>query len=279
MREFPSYRSYWNFASSVSRHWRYVRSVEMSDFLESVLATSREKEELIPAGSVLFRAQVGHDWRPEDLEGRVTEEFPCAFPPERMKPLQDRAVEGRANAKGIPCLYLGTHEETAVAEVRPWVGALVSVARLRTTRPLRVVNCTSDDKRIMLYFNEPAPEERQRAVWRDIDRAFSQPVSPSDDVASYAPTQVLAEVFRQSGPDGVAYTSAVGPGHNIAIFDTAAAEVISCGLVEIRRITVEYNQADNPYFVTKHIRPSTEGAEQALAPDEGTPPEPTRPRR
>jgi hypothetical protein len=253
MREFPSHRSFRDFASSASRYWRYVRSAEMDDFLESVLATSREKEELIPAASFLFRAQVGHDWRRENIEGRLIEEVPCAFPPERMKPLQDRAVEGRANAKGIPCLYVGTHEQTAVAEVRPWIGALVSVARLRTTRPLRLVNCTTDDRRILLYSSEPGPEERQRAVWRDIDRAFSRPVSRSDDVASYAPTQVLAEAFRQSGLDGVAYASAVGHGHNIAIFDTADAEVVSCGLVEIRGITVEYKQADNPYFVTKHI--------------------------
>jgi len=250
----------------------------MSDFLETVLATSHDKEEVVPIGSPVFRAQLGHAWRPETVGEGVTEEFPSAFPPERMKPLPDRAVEGRANPKGIPCLYVGTHEETAVAEVRPWIGALVSVARLRTTRALRVVNCTVADHRSRVYFSEPAPEERQRAVWQDIDRAFSEPVSSSDDVASYAPTQVLAEAFRQSGLDGVAYRSAVGPGHNIAIFDPAAAELIACGLVEVHRLTLEYSQADNPYFVTKHLHPKDEGAEQADAADEGAQASTPRPR-
>ncbi len=266
MREFPSYRSYRDFAFSVARQWRYVRSQGMSDFLETVLATSHEKEEVVPQGSVLFRAQLGHDWRPETVAEGQTEEFPCAFSPERMKPLPDRAVEGRANPKGIPCLYVGTHTETAVAEVRPWVGSLVSVAHLRTTRPLRVVNCTIEEYRPKIYFGEPAPDERHRAVWGDIDRAFSEPVSPADDVASYAPTQVLAEAFRQSGLDGVAYRSAVGPGHNVAIFDPGVTVLVSCGLVEVRKLTVEYSQADNPYFITKHLPKkgdSVEGVDEA----------------
>lgn len=269
MAEFASYRSYLEFAFQVARRWRYARPPAMIDFLETVLATARDREEVIAMGSPVFRAQLGHAWRPETCGEGMTEEFPCAFPPERMKPLPDRAVEGRANPKGIPCLYVGTHSETAVAEVRPWIGARVSLARMKTMRVLRVVNCTVDEHRSRIYRSEPAPEERQRAVWQDIDRAFSQPVSPSDDVASYAPTQILAEAFRQSGLDGVAYRSAVGPGHNIAIFDPAAAELVSCGLVEVRRLTLEYDQADNPYFVTKHLDPRGEGAEQADTADEG----------
>jgi len=248
MREFQSYRSYWRFESSVRRQWRYSCPPELTEFLETVLATSHDKQEVLPAGSPVFRAQLGHDWAQQTLDDKgTTEDFPCPFPPERMKPLPDRAVEGRANPKGIPCLYVATHEKTAVAEVRPWIGALVSVAQLKTTRELRVVNCTTDDHRGMLYFKEPAPEERQRSVWQDIDRAFSEPVSPADDVARYAPTQVLAEMFRQHDLDGIGYRSALGPGHNIAFFDLSAADVVNCSLVEITHLTIEYSQAPTPY--------------------------------
>jgi hypothetical protein len=262
MPEFPSHRSYRDFAVLVSQRWRYARPPEMTDFLETVLSTAGKKEEVIAAGTILFRAQLGHDWRPEPVAEGVTEELPCAFSPERMKPRPDRAVEGRANPKGIPCLYVGTHTKTSVAEVRPWIGALVSVARLKTTRPLRVVNCTVDKHTSKLYFQEPSPDERERVVWQDIDRAFSEPVAPSDDEASYAPTQVLAEAFRQSGFDGVAYRSAVGTGHNIAIFDSAAADLISCGLVVVDRLSLDYHEADNPYFVTKNLRDPAGGAER-----------------
>jgi RES domain-containing protein len=157
-----------------------------------------------------------------------------------MKPLRDRAFEGRVNPKGIPFLYVATQEETAVAEVRPWVGAFVSVAKLTTARELRLINFTSDDHRIMLYFNEPDAPERECAVWRDIDRAFSRPVVAGDDAAGYVPTQIVAEVFRQHGFDGVAYRSSLGPGHNIAFFDLDAAAILNRSLVEIRSVKVEY---------------------------------------
>ena len=79
-----------------------------------------------------------------------------------------------------------------MAEVRPWIGSYVSIAQFSVMREVRVVNCTTDDHRSMIYASEPEPEERERAVWRDIDRAFSQPVSSADDTADYSPTQVIA---------------------------------------------------------------------------------------
>ncbi len=257
--EFKSYRSYRNFALSVERCWRYVLPPESAAFLQAVLATSANKEEAIAEGSIFYRAQLGHDWEPEMVVPGVSEDFPAPFSPERMKPLRDRAFEGRANAKGIAYLYAATHQQTAIAEVRPWVGGFVSVAQLRITRDLRVMDCSTDDHRMKIYLDEPPPEERQSAVWRDIDRAFSEPVTASDDVASYAATQILAEAFRQQGFDGIGYRSALGPGHNVAFFDPDVADVINCSLVTIKRLTVEYTEASNPYFVTEHYPPADDG--------------------
>jgi RES domain-containing protein len=166
-----------------------------------------------------------------------------------MKPMRDRACEGRANAKGIPCLYLATHEETAVAEVRPWVGAIVSLAQLKTTRVLRFINCTVDDPRNMIYFQEPSAEERERAVWGDVDRAFARPVEIDDDTANYAPTQVMAEAFREQGFDGVAYRSSLGPGHNIAVFDLDAARIASCSIVNVKTVQITISELTETYFV------------------------------
>jgi len=70
----------------------------------------------------------------------VTEDYP--FDTKRMKPLLGRAREGRANPKGIPYLYLATHRDTAVAEVRPWKGGAVSVGQFKIMRDLKLVNTT-----------------------------------------------------------------------------------------------------------------------------------------
>jgi hypothetical protein len=146
MPEFRSHRSYWDFAAAVTRRQRFTRSPDQAEFLQTVLATSANKQEIVPAGSLVWRAQVGHNWMSHDMGEGICEELPHPFPPERMKPPRDRAFEGRANPKGIPYLYVATHEETAVGEVRPWVGVFVSVAQLKTTRELRLINVLAPER-------------------------------------------------------------------------------------------------------------------------------------
>jgi hypothetical protein len=158
-----------------------------------------------------------------------------------MKPRTHHATEGRANPLGIPCPYAASHHETAIPEGRPWIGSYVSVAQFELQRDVHVVNCVTGDQRIMVYAGEPEPLERQRQVWQDIDRAFSQPVTRTDDVASYAPTQVIAEFFRENGLDGVAYGSSLGPGHNVALFDLNVANLVSRELVVIRSVKLGFD--------------------------------------
>ena len=156
-----------------------------------------------------------------------------------MKPQRDRAKEGRANPKGIPYLYTATHRETAIAEVRPWIGAYVSTSEFQVVRPLTIVNCTSQASGSPLfYFKEPGPSEREAANWKSIDEAFSRPVTPSDHLADYVPTQILAEAFRHHGLDGLAYRSALGPGHNIVLFDLDAAVVSQRILCRVLSLTL-----------------------------------------
>lgn len=119
------------FQHSVEKNARYVRDADVEHFLAAVRKTGKTRSDHIENGTYLWRAQLGHDWRtcndPDEHEWE--EEAP--YSPERMKPLKDRAREGRANPKGIPYLYLATAKETALAEVRPWVGSKVSVPYLK----------------------------------------------------------------------------------------------------------------------------------------------------
>jgi RES domain len=249
MAEFKSYRSYWDFSHSVSREWRYIRNSEQEEFLTAVLDTSNSRKENVPQDTILYRAQIGHDVDTVDVDNEPWEE-PCPFSPDRMKPLKYQASEGRANPKGIPYLYLATQLNTAISEVRPWVGALVSVAQLKVTRPLTVVNCSKEERRLLAYADEPDAPERERAVWRDINHAFSRPVTQNDLVADYVPTQVLAELFRQNGFDGIGYKSSLGSGHNLALFDFDAADIINCTLFHIDAVDFTFSER-NQYFIKK----------------------------
>jgi hypothetical protein len=239
MNIFKSYHSFGDFEHSVTRVRRYIQTSEQEEFLKAVLETSQSRRKNLAAGSFLWRAQIGHGWAPEEGDGEI-DEVPCPFPFERMKPLRYQASEGRANPKGIPVLYTATHQSTAIAEVRPWVGLHVSVAKIRVIRPLTLIDCAMEEENgLKVYGSEPKPEERERAVWRDINRAFSWPVNPNDYLAEYSPTQIIAELFKENGLDGIAYGSSLGPGHNVAIFDLDAADLVSCTLAQVRSVELK----------------------------------------
>lgn len=251
MPEFSSWRSYWDFEHVVKRQSRYVLPPEVQTFREAVLATADKRAQNILAQVHLWRAQRGSAWR-FDKEHGV--EIEIAHPPDRMKPRRESAPEGRVNPKGIPCLYLATVRDTALAEVRPWVGEPVSAGQFEILRDLRVVNCTTKQTGTTLYLEEgePSPAEREESVWNHIDRAFAKPVTRNDDVADYVPTQILAEWFKANGFDGVAYRSALGPGLNIALFDLEAATLRNCSVFEMGAYpAVEFKETTNAYYVPR----------------------------
>jgi len=261
--EFLQWDSYARFAKYVRRSGRYVWGNEEREFLGAVLSTVGDRGLEFKVGHPFYRAQIGvdvvdrtgddGDWIGEDVWG---------YSSARMKPLADRAREGRANPAGIPALYVATSVETAVSEVRPWVGADVSVALCRLMRPLRLLDLTRGHGRSsfagpvlrhLLGGRELTPVEKEEAVWIDIDNAFSEPLTRSDDRADYAPTQILAELFRNAGFDGIGYKSQFGEGggkrggFNIAMFDPGAVEIVACAPWRVRSVNIVAEQNGNPW--------------------------------
>jgi hypothetical protein len=253
MAEFASAKSYHLFQQSVLRKSRYMHDEEVHAFLRNVIATSESRKQVVSKDTVLWRAQRGYIWRKEN-EGQEEEfEVPGAFPADRMRPKAEFAGDGRVNPKGIPCLYLASSSDTAMAEVRPWLGAYVSLAQFKVMRDCTVVDCSSDTRTGLWIFNEePDAERREKIVWGDIAHALSRPVTPDESAIEYVPTQVIAEAFRAHGYDGVIYKSLLGKGLSVALFACETAELINCALHETTTVEYRFEQCDNAYFVTKH---------------------------
>lgn len=237
MPDFVSCDSYHDFSQSVKRKARYVFEKHVDEFLKTVAETCKERERKLSANSLLWRAQHGNDWRTFSIGDDISEE-PIPFRRARMKPRTDSAREGRINPKGIPYLYLATDKETAMAEVRPWLGSYISVGRFKTLKDLIIIDCSIEHASgCFIYLEEPVPDERKRAVWREIDKAFSEPINQEESTADYAPTQILAEIFRQRGYDGIRYKSLLGEGFNIALFDLGSADLSNCHLYEVKKVS------------------------------------------
>ena len=240
---FKSWDSYPYFFREVTRKNRYIYSDEVMDFLSNVLETSRSRMTPVESGKAFWRAQLGSEKSPLSIDEEITVSDFKPFSEERMKPVAFEATEGRVNPKGIPCLYLATTKETAMAEARPSLDAIISVGQFQAVKDLRLIDCSQHppaEKKI--YSEEPDDQTKEMRVWEAIDEAFSEPVTPSDKASDYVPTQIIAELFKRNGYDGVFYRSSLSDGLNLALFDIKAAAIVDRFLYTARQIKYSFEQ-------------------------------------
>lgn len=245
---FKTYSCYKEF-SDITRHEnRYIHNEKVISFLNGILETSEERQVTLSKGHRLWRAQLGHAWSqyPDEQSNGYESDDPCPYPEKRMKPILNSAPEGRANPKGIPYLYLATDEKTAISEIRPWKGSSVSVGMFEVIQDLNIVEC-ADFSEFPKQHNAfittkglTIDERIKLAVWRDIDNAFSVPVSTSDKTSDYVPTQVIAEFLKSKGFDGIAFKSSVSSGANVVLFDLKMANLVWCILYEVTNIDIQF---------------------------------------
>jgi hypothetical protein len=248
------WESYNLFAESVKSDLRYVRSKAANSFLEEILASCATRKLTVPQKRIFWRARLGCEEREvtdvEDGDLHVThiEERPHGR--DGMKPIRNWQSEGRANPRGIPYLYLATERDTALAEVRPWIGAAISVARLEVKRDLNVIDCSKHhamDAWMSVILDNKRP--REDGIWVAIDRAFATPVSKDEESRDYIPTQIIAELFKSEGCDGIVYKSLLsGDGYNLALFNLDDASVVHCALIKVGSISFGFRETGTEAF-------------------------------
>lgn len=180
-------------------------------------------------GEIFYRARI-HDERNRKYRFQLHE---MGAPP------SENATPGRANRAGKPVLYLASDEKTALSEKRAWNGAPVAIASVRLKKRLWIVNL-KDFKLLDSPFFEDLLEWKVQlmSLFRRFGEELSRPVLPHEKEILYEPSQHLCELIKQNGFDGVAYPSAMGPGFNLVIFDSKAAEPVDMKYV---RAKVHYN--------------------------------------
>src|SRR5579862_1418418 len=89
MAEFESCKQYWEFSHFVMRKARHLLDAKNQRFLDAVVETSAKRKGSIEKGTVLWRAQLGNDWRTERVLDENREEVDAfdvenPFSPGRM---------------------------------------------------------------------------------------------------------------------------------------------------------------------------------------------------
>jgi hypothetical protein len=191
----------------------------------------------LPKGAVLYRARVGFI-SDEDGGIRPFERADMsAPPPEKVRP-------GRANAKGEVVLYVADQEQTAVAEVRPWRGLLVSVTEIKAMCNLRLVDLSKRPPPSNPFTDEaPQYELELEGLLRAFGEELGRPLRRADDPRDYLPCQKLVRRIRDCGfYDGIRYPSAMDRGGaNIVLFDPKLVKPGPSKLVEVQGVGIAYD--------------------------------------
>jgi hypothetical protein len=203
--------------------------------------TDQEEDDVLEVA----RAQLGcerewvdeYNWRPNP------------FNENRMRPRTADVSPGRANSASAAVFYCSNIEKTALAEVRPWKGAHVTVARFRVRRKQPLLNldkCEPPGIFAGLAHGRLTHEQMIQTAWSDINRAFSRPVSPGEAKDEYLPTQIISEFFRNAGYSGIIHKSAVcSEGHNLILYDINLPEFMDSAVYRVDDITYNYSMADD----------------------------------
>jgi len=131
--------------------------------------------------------------------------------------------------------------ETAIAEIRPHPGHLISVGGFRALRDLRIANF---DVPISRFSMSDARLDTFAIIYH-VDVLLGSPVTP-DERHKYALTQLLADTLIRQGFDGVSFRSSVGTGKNLCVFDPGVFEFDSA-LSEVRQVDrLEYTFSQVP---------------------------------
>ena len=104
----------------------------------------------------MWRSQVGCNWHPyyqseyDDENNLISYEYiddiEVPFHKERMLPNSEFCSAGRANPNGIPYLYVASDKDTAMAEVRPWIGSYISLSKIQPLTTLKIIDVSLNSK-------------------------------------------------------------------------------------------------------------------------------------
>lgn len=166
--------------------------------------------------SVWFRARLGFKEKFRSSLGAYSQYY--AYSPyarnEVGAPPPHIASEGRLNRHRMSVLYLASDELTAISEVRPHPGHILSVGQFLPRQSITVANLASP--RVEGHASDKLLDRLHLAI--SLGVFANLPVTP-ETRHWYMATQLIGDAARESGFQGIMFRSTVSSGTNLVVFD------------------------------------------------------------
>lgn len=215
------------FVTEIKTKNRYHSKLINFDILEKYCSFIRKTYK---TGDLFYRA-------------RISEQ--TGYPINEMSaPPAGKSSEGRANARGITCLYVASDVDTTLHEVRAGVFDFVSVGTFRLKQDITVVDLRAITE-ISPFVDglEYLDHAINKQYLEKLNSEMSKSLRRSDSTLDYVPTQYIVDFIKSiehNGAqeyDGIEYNSTTNPGgYNLAIFNPDLFECVSVSVYDIEKL-------------------------------------------
>lgn len=207
-------------------HSAHINYDVLDEFLKGLIVT-------IEKGSKLYRARISNetDLKIDDMGA----------------PPKEKATAGRANSEGISHLYLATHVDTAIREIRPGEQDRIYLGEFTLDEELVIVDLRSLESISVFQGFDKLRYALNLSNIKKISNEISKPVRRNDSKLDYLPTQYIVDYIKSKRIEkefehcvGIGFKSTLcHRGYNIMIFNP---ELLYCNNLTSRVITqVIYN--------------------------------------
>lgn len=204
--------------------------VQIATLLDQVLVYFVKK---VKKDEVIYRARISKNHKkllPSDM-GRPSDASQCKA--------------GRGNPAGVSYLYLSSNEDTALAEVKPYIGEYVTIGNFIVLRDLSIINLA--DPNIGSPFKHGDKIEHllyNIYFLQMLSKELSKPLRPEEFYLDYLPTQYLCELIKSKQYKGIKFMSSVADGRNYLLYGD---EDVICKETELYQVAgVSYKKKKLP---------------------------------
>lgn len=147
---------------------------------------------------------------------------------------------GRLNRAGVSYLYSATDKYTAISEIRPHPGDVVSVGKFIVNKELLIFDLTESQFLNFFHNDESLDKFGKLNTFTEL----MQKVIPPSERHIYNITQLIADCIRKLDFDGILFPSSVGNGENLVVFNPEFMSYTydDAEVVEIKDVTYKYLQ-------------------------------------
>lgn len=197
----------------------------------------------INKSSAFYRARIGYDNKKRSLiDGGFEGEMiyvPYSDSQIGAPPPYDAGF-GRINRAGVSFLYCATDEYTAISEIRPHPGDLVSIGKFTPKEDLQIFDLT--ETQFLNYYQTDDKLDSFKEL--NTITELMQKVIPPSERQAYNITQLIADCVRKLDFDGILFPSSVGTGHNLVVFNPKNMDYTlgEAEIVQIKDVSYKYIQ-------------------------------------